>query len=71
MEIKYYGGNCVRIQSKKVSVVIDDNLSSLGQKNIIKDTDIGIYTFKQPESVKAKFLINKPGENQQLLTDLS
>lgn len=64
MEIKYYGGNCVRIQTKKVSVVIDDNLEKLGQKSATKSTDIEVLTSKtllSPTS-KSEFLVNTPGE---------
>lgn len=64
MEIKYYGGNCVRIQTKKVSVVIDDNLEKLGQKSVTKSTDIEVLTSKTllSPSSKSEFLVNTPGE---------
>ena len=29
MEIQYYGGNCVKITTKKASVVVDDNIKEL------------------------------------------
>jgi L-ascorbate metabolism protein UlaG (beta-lactamase superfamily) len=64
MEIQYYGGNCVRIQTKKVSVVIDDNLEKLGQKSTTKPTDIEVLTSKtllSPTS-KSEFLVDTPGE---------
>lgn len=64
MEIKYYGGNCVRIQTKKVSVVLDDNLEKLGQKSITKPTDIEVLTSKSLLSAtsKSEFMVNTPGE---------
>ncbi|MBW3569110.1 MBL fold metallo-hydrolase [Candidatus Parcubacteria bacterium] len=64
MEIKYFGGNCIRLQTKKVSVVIDDNLEKLGQKSSSKPTDIEILTSKKllsPTS-KSEFLVDTPGE---------
>lgn len=68
MEIKFFGANCVRLQTKKAGVVIDDNLEALGQKSITKDGDLSIYTFRQdgrnlPKSV---FYIDRPGEYEVL-----
>lgn len=64
MDIKYFGGNCVRIQTKKVSVLIDDNLDKLGLKSATKSSDIEILTSKtllSPTS-KSEFLVDTPGE---------
>lgn len=73
MEIKYFGANCVRIQTKKSGVVIDDNLDSLGQKSIVKDSDISIYTSRVDTVFKTKksgsFLADKPGEYE--VSDIS
>lgn len=44
MELQYFGGNCVRITSKKASVVVDDNLVELGAKSITKADDIVLNT---------------------------
>lgn len=64
MEIKYYGGNCVRIQTKKVSVVVDDNLEKLGQKSATKPNDIEIITSKSfmDHPLKSQFQVDLPGE---------
>lgn len=73
MEIKYFGANCVRIQTKKVGVVIDDNLDDLGLKSIVKDSDISIYTSRDDTLFKNKkagsFLTDKPGEYE--VSDIS
>ncbi len=63
MEFQYFGGNCVRILTKDVSVVVDDNLSELGQKSQAKMGDILIYSGAHSEpSVEAKMVIDQPGE---------
>ena len=63
MEIQYFGGNCVKITSKKSSIVIDDNLAALGQKQIVTDKDVAVYTTNIFEpSDKSLFNITGPGE---------
>lgn len=68
MDIKFYGANVIRLQTKKVSVTIDDNLASLGQKPITKETDLAVYTSKQDESKlpKSVFYVDTPGEYEVL-----
>lgn len=62
MEISYYGGNCVLLRAKKVSVVIDDNLAALGSKSKPK-ADVNIFSQKRLNGGKAGgFVIDSPGE---------
>jgi L-ascorbate metabolism protein UlaG (beta-lactamase superfamily) len=63
VEIQYYGGNCIKIASKKSSVIVDDNLVDLGSKPVVGEKDIAVYTntmFKPAE--KAHFVIDGPGD---------
>ncbi len=46
MEIEFHGANCVTIKTKNSSVVIDDNLKSLGKKTVTKATDVALFTNK-------------------------
>lgn len=64
MEIQYFGGNCVRLSAKKASVIVDDNLASLGQKPIAKAGDIILVTNLAlgVSSIDAKIIIDMPGE---------
>ena len=63
MDIQYYGGNCVRIVTKKAAVVVDDNLASLGLKSVTKPDDIALQTNKTvPVAGPSKFAINSAGE---------
>lgn len=64
MEIQYFGANCVRIQTKKASIVIDDNLVELGQKSVTKPGDIVLFTSSRKEVAAAdtKIAIDSPGE---------
>ena len=64
MEIRYYGANCVKLSDKKIVLVIDDNLSQLGLKAVIKPQDVAIYTASHNESLvdTGRFLIDGPGE---------
>jgi L-ascorbate metabolism protein UlaG (beta-lactamase superfamily) len=63
MEIQYYGGNCIKVTTKKAAIVIDDNLKDLGASQIAKPTDIQLFTSRiigaEP---KAKLTIDGPGE---------
>lgn len=70
MEIQYYGSNCIRITTKKSSVVIDDNLSDLGIK-VAKDGDTVLSTSVNEDKpkVKAKLNIDQPGEYE--VSDIS
>lgn len=70
MELQYYGGNCLKITTKKANLIIDDNLEELGQKSITKADDISLSTNRQIKSDKqVKFQINRPGEYE--LSDIS
>lgn len=63
MEIQYHGANCVRISTKKATVVVDDNLESLGLKSVARPGDIVLVTDGQKLKVKEpKIIIDQPGE---------
>jgi L-ascorbate metabolism protein UlaG (beta-lactamase superfamily) len=63
MELFYYGANCIRINTKKANIVVDDNLAKLGLKNITKDGDLNLRTSKDiPAPKAAKFTAESPGE---------
>jgi L-ascorbate metabolism protein UlaG (beta-lactamase superfamily) len=63
MEISYYGANCVKITTKKATIVVDDNLSKVGLKKLTKPTDISLRTSSLiPELKEAKFSADMPGE---------
>ena len=62
MELTYYGANCVRVNTKKASIVVDDNLAKLGLKSITKPTDITLHTFKDVPTTDSQFMADMPGE---------
>ena len=64
MEIQFFGANCIRITTKKSSVVIDDDLGSLGKKAISKLEDVLVSTDVKKSSghKDVKLYINQPGE---------
>ena len=63
MELQYYGANCVRITTKKASIVIDDNLDEIGLKSITKPSDISLRTSKAiPAHKITHFSAESPGE---------
>ena len=63
MEIQYFGANTIKIASKKASIIVDDNLSELGQKSVSSKNDISIYTSKLvPHTSGTRFVIDSPGE---------
>ncbi len=64
MEVQFFGANCIKINSKKFSVVIDDNLLKLGLKPITKKDDISLRTSQEliPAPGEVKFSADMPGE---------
>ena len=63
MELQYYGANCVRLTTRKASIVIDDNLQKLGLKSVTKATDISLRTSLMfPEHEGVAFTAEMPGE---------
>ncbi len=63
MELQYFGANCVRISTKKASIIIDDNLSKLGLKSVTKTGDLAMFTQGEGDSpADVKTVIAQPGE---------
>jgi L-ascorbate metabolism protein UlaG (beta-lactamase superfamily) len=64
MELQYFGANCVRISSKKASVIVDDNLAELGLKPVTKPGDIALFTNNEHRkpAVDTKLTVEYPGE---------
>ena len=63
MELQYLGANCIKITTKKATIVVDDNLAKVGLKSVTKPTDISLRTNSQiPEAKEAKFSAEMPGE---------
>jgi L-ascorbate metabolism protein UlaG (beta-lactamase superfamily) len=63
MEFQFFGANCVRVTTKKVSIVIDDNLAELGLKSVTKPGDVALYTMAHGSPGAAvKITIDQPGE---------
>jgi L-ascorbate metabolism protein UlaG (beta-lactamase superfamily) len=66
MDIQFYGANCVRINTKEATVVIDDNLKALGKKPVTKKDNIALFTnpnLISDDVIKnARTFIDMPGE---------
>ncbi len=64
MELQYYGANCVRLTSKKASLVVDDNMVSFGKKSVTKDSDVELVSntkiITSPQT--GRLFITFPGE---------
>lgn len=63
MEIRFYGGNCVKIAAKKCTIVVDDDVNA-GGKPISTDKDIVLRTgvLSGNDIPKSLFFIDGPGE---------
>jgi L-ascorbate metabolism protein UlaG (beta-lactamase superfamily) len=61
MDIQFYGANCLSLTYKGARIVIDDNLTSLGAKSIIKAEDVALYTGSRIDSA-ARLTFDGPGE---------
>lgn len=63
MEINFYGGNCVKINNKQASVIVDDNLKDLGLSTKTTGNDIVLVTSDYIKAAKdGRFVINGPGQ---------
>lgn len=62
MELQYYGANCLRLSTKKVKIVVDDNLKELGLKAITNPDDISLRSSKMVPAHDARFTADMPGE---------
>lgn len=63
MELQFYGANCVRLSSKKASLVIDDNLAELGAKAVTKAGEVSLFTMAHGSpAVETKLVVDQPGE---------
>lgn len=70
MELQFFGANCVKISTKRVTIVVDDNLADLGAKTVTKSGDIAVYTAAHGESRNdVKLTIDQPGEYE--VSDIS
>lgn len=66
MELHFFGANCIKITTKNTTLVIDDNLKSLGLKQVLKNGDIALFTqhliAEKADASAAKLIIDEPGE---------
>lgn len=67
MDIQYFGAHCVRINTKEATIVINDNVTSLGAKKpVIKKDNIAVFTNddvrEKADTKDAKTVIDMPGE---------
>jgi L-ascorbate metabolism protein UlaG (beta-lactamase superfamily) len=63
MDMQFYGANCIVLSNKNNRVVIDDTLTTLGAKSVIKDGDICLFTGDYPAiTAKPKVILDMPGE---------
>ncbi|MCA9329334.1 MBL fold metallo-hydrolase [Candidatus Saccharibacteria bacterium] len=69
MDIQYYGANCIRISTKKGTLVVDDNIASLGGSNVARPGDIVAFTGPVSETKDARFIISRPGDYE--IADIS
>ena len=44
MDIEFFGANCIRLVTKRATIVVDDNLAHLGAKSITRDGDVVVST---------------------------
>ncbi len=70
MELQYFGGNCVKLITKKATVTVDDTLSGLGAKSVTKAGDISLFTgTHRLPTAESKIVIDEPGEYE--VSDIS
>lgn len=69
MELSYHGANCVKIIAKKATIIVDDNLATLGQKTVTKSDDLTLVTTDHITVEPGRMVIASPGEYE--VSDIS
>jgi L-ascorbate metabolism protein UlaG (beta-lactamase superfamily) len=62
VDLQFYGANCFALTHKGSRVVIDDNLTDLGAKNIVRTGDVALFTGAHGGAPGARLLFDGPGE---------
>ncbi len=63
MDIQFYGANCLVLSGKQMRIVIDDTLSELGAKSVVREGDVCLFTaFHEAPVAGPKITIDMPGE---------
>ena len=63
MDLEFFGANCIRLVTKKATIVIDDTLAKNGSKTITRDSDISVHTQDILGAATGKaLLVASPGE---------
>ncbi|MFT4532056.1 MAG: L-ascorbate metabolism protein UlaG (beta-lactamase superfamily) [Candidatus Saccharimonadales bacterium] len=66
MDIEFFGANCFRIKTKKATLIIDDNLSTVGSKSITKPDNVALVSSSSVDasesSSKARLTLDSAGE---------
>lgn len=63
MELQFFGANCLKITTKKATVIVDDYLADLGKSSVTKQGDVRVFTDKAPENaLEGSFVVAQPGE---------
>lgn len=63
MDIQFYGANCLVLSGKQMRIVIDDTLSELGAKSVVREGDVCLFTaFHESPVAGPKITIDMPGE---------
>jgi L-ascorbate metabolism protein UlaG (beta-lactamase superfamily) len=67
MEIQFYGANCVRLTTKKVSIVVDDL-----ENKVAKNGDVILFTSTHGvPKAETKIVIDQPGEYEVANTSIN
>jgi hypothetical protein len=61
MDLQFYGANCIAMSHKGARIVVDDNLSDLGLKSIIKPDDVALFTGAHG-NLNSRLSFDGPGE---------
>lgn len=62
MDLQFHGANCVSLSYKGQRVVVDDNLTELGAKGILKSDDVALFTSRHDAEQPARLVLDSAGE---------
>lgn len=62
MDVTFYGANCLVFNYKSSRIVLDFNPDILNKKNVLKPTDVSLYTTPGSTDTTARLVFNSPGE---------
>lgn len=63
MEFQFFGANCIKISTKRATIVVDDTIADFGLKPVLRSGDVAVFTGPHGiPQLETKLIVDQPGE---------